>query len=360
MKTRFPIVKPVLPKLNNYLKYVEGVFDRNWLTNNGPLVQELESRLAEYLQVRNLMLVSNGTLALHLAYKALDLTGQVITTPFSFAATASSLCWEKLTPNFVDIEQGTFNLDHRLLESHKSAEAIVAVHVFGNPCRVEAIEEFAQRNNQTVIYDAAHAFGVQYKNRSLLSFGDASTLSLHATKLFHCVEGGAVIFKDKEKLQLAKQKINFGFDSNNIPVTLGINAKMSEMHAAMGLTMLDMVDDILSHRQALVAEYFSLLNNIVEFQIWQEQSANNGAYMPVLFESESQLLKVVDSLMQQGIQTRRYFYPCLSELPVYGLRGDTPVSEGISRRILCLPLYFDLSLSDVALICHAVKIAMIK
>ncbi len=360
--TLYPIVKPVLPSINKYAAHIEGVFKRNWLTNNGPLLQELEIRLADYLNVENLLLVSNGTLALQVAYAALNVSGKVLTTPFSFAATASSLCWQKLTPHFVDINPLTFNLElsSSATPLNEDYSAIVGVHVFGNPCEIEQIDDYAQQHSLNVIYDAAHAFGSEYRGQSLLSYGDAATISLHATKLFHCVEGGAIVFKDKDKLAKARQMINFGFDVNGIPDCIGINAKMSEMHAAMGLTMLDVIDDILDKRQNLVAHYQKQLAGVVNFQQWHVHGNNNGAYMPVLFQSEAELNRVSAVLTAQGIQNRRYFYPSLAEVSAYDGLGDTPIANDISRRVLCLPLYFDLSFTDVEFIANAVKTALLK
>lgn len=358
---KYPIVKPVLPELGKYQRYIESSFERCWLTNKGPLHQELEVRLAEYLGVENLMLVANGTLALQVAYKALELQGDVITTPFSFAATAGSLKWQNLRPEFVDVDPTSLNLcpkkidEFFSLKNTSNVNALVAVHVFGNPCEVDRIDELAQKHRLKVIYDAAHAFGSQYKKQSLLNYGDASTLSLHATKIFHCVEGGAIIFKCKETLEKAKQLINFGFDSNNNPQYTGINAKMSEMHAAMGLALFDRIDEILQKRQALVYEYKKQLNGYLQFQTWHAEGENNGAYMPVVFDSEQSLLSTMQHLTYKGIQSRRYFYPSLSEVPAYGMHGDTPIANDISRRILCLPMYFDLSKSTIGEIANVIK-----
>ncbi|MDG1750967.1 MAG: DegT/DnrJ/EryC1/StrS family aminotransferase [Thalassotalea sp.] len=362
MKTNkiiYPIVKPVLPTKSIYFDKVNDIYDRCWLTNNGPLLQELECKLSEYLNVENLMLVSNGTLALHLAYRALNIQGKVITTPFSFAATASSICWENNQPLFNDINERSLNIEPSIIKNNE-AKSIVAVHVFGNPCEVEQIEKIAKENNQTVIYDAAHAFGVKYKGNSIFNFGDASTLSLHATKLFHSVEGGAIVFKKQENMEMAKQLINFGFDENNIPSQIGINAKMSEFHAAMGLAVFDMIEDIIDHRKVLAFEYIKHLTGVVELQGWHCESENNGAYMPVLLKSEKELLDVQIALTLKGIQTRRYFYPSLSTVDIYGKRGSTPIANSISLRVLCLPMYFDLSISDVSYICNALKLAMNK
>jgi len=355
---KYPIVKPYLPDKDKYQSHLNGVYERNWLTNNGPLVQELESRLAEYLGVEHLLLVANGTLALQVAYAALDVKGEVLTTPFSFAATASSLCWQNLKPRFIDIDAKSLNIDIEAIRKSdlSSASAILGVHVFGNPCEVEKIENIAKEYELKVIYDAAHAFASQYGEESVLHYGDASTLSLHATKLFHSVEGGAIIFKNKAVFEKAKQLINFGFDSQQFPEYVGINAKMSEFHAAMGLAVLDDIDHIASQRRELIDCYHQNLSGTsLQLQDWHDKGQRNGAYMPILLENEAQLLKVVSSLSEQGIQTRRYFHPSLSQVPVYGEVGVTPVANGVSARVLCLPMYTDLSLDDVDVICQSVK-----
>jgi len=358
---KYSIVKPYLPASAKYKAYIDDVFERNWLTNNGPLVQLLEKRLAKYLGVDHLLLVANGTLALQVAYAALDVKGDVLTTPFSFAATASSLCWQGLKPSFVDIDADSFNLDMRAITSEcaQSASALLAVHVFGNPCQLELIDQVAQQYNLKVIYDAAHAFASTFNNESVLNYGDASTLSLHATKLFHSVEGGAIIFKNQADYNKAKQLINFGFDSDNHPQYVGINAKMSEFHAAMGLAVLDDIEHITRQRKALVNYYHQQLGGIIQLQTWHQQGERNGAYMPVIFDSEQQLLAVSEQLLAEGIQTRRYFYPCLSQVSAYGMKGHTPVGNDISARILCLPMYTDLQLTDVEFICEKLKQALV-
>lgn len=360
MTIRFPIVKPVLPDISQYQHYIESTFGRCWLTNNGPLLKELEARLSDYLGVNDIMLVANGTLALQVAYKALELKGNVATSPFSFAATSSSLAWHGDTPYFVDINADSLNVDEQQLEAtfsqnDTSLDGFVGVHVFGNAGDVERMGAIAEQYNKPFVYDAAHAFGVKFKGRSLLSYGDASTLSFHATKLFHCVEGGGIVFKEKHHMDLARELINFGFDSTMEPANVGINAKMSEMHAAMGLCLLDKIDDIISHRVELVHLYRELLDGVVSFQHWSSDCSQNGAYMPVLFESEEQLLGSMSYLAKQGVQTRRYFYPSLSQVETYGRRGETPIANSASKRVLCLPMFFDLGKSDVALICEFVK-----
>ncbi|MBE0365084.1 hypothetical protein PULV_a3396 [Pseudoalteromonas ulvae UL12] len=351
----YPINKPFLPNFAAYQAQLESIYQRNWLTNNGPCVQALEQQLTDYLGVEYLLLVSNGTVALQLAYAALGIQGAVLTTPFSFAATASTLCWEKLTPQFIDIDASTYNLDVSLITAEQAAKAsaILGVHVFGNPCDVIAIDEFAEQNQLKVIYDAAHAFASPVGDKSALCFGDAATLSLHATKLFHSVEGGAIIFKDKATYLKAKQMVNFGFDAEQFPEYVGINAKMSEVHAAMGLCVLNEFEQVLTHRQTLVQEYQRLLSGVVQLQQWHADGLNNGAYMPVVLPSEMELQRVSATLLERGIQTRRYFYPSLSQVPAYGQCGVTPVANDISKRILCLPLYTDLTLDGVREICDA-------
>lgn len=365
MSFRFPIVRPVLPNVQQYQQHVDSVFKRAWLTNGGPLHQELEQRLAGYLQVENLMLVSNGTLALQVAYKALDMGRDVLTTPFSFAATASSLAWQQHQCHFVDIDTQQLNLDIQSAtkEQQQKAQGIVATHVFGNPCQVEILSEFAEQKQIPLIYDAAHAFGARYKGQSLLNYGDASTLSLHATKIFHTVEGGAIIFKDEAILEKAKQLINFGFDKQQMPTQVGINTKLSEVHAAMGLALLDTVAQVQQHRIDCVIAYQSYLQGFVEFQQWHKESSNNGAYMPLLCQSESELLQLAPMLAEKGIQTRRYFYPSLSSMSCYDLegkgeQGKTPIANEISLRVLCLPLYADLTLENVKEICLIVRSAL--
>ncbi|MBB1448375.1 DegT/DnrJ/EryC1/StrS aminotransferase family protein [Pseudoalteromonas sp. SG41-6] len=363
---KYPIVKPFLPPLNNYPAHIASVFERNWLTNNGPCLQKLEQQLAEYFNVEHLLLVANGTLALQVAFAALNIdtnkSACVLTTPFSFAATASSLCFANLTPEFIDIDPATYNIDITKASEAQlnNATAILGVHVFGNPCDVAGIERAAKQHNLKVIYDAAHAFASDIKNTgndmaitSVLHKGDAATLSLHATKLFHSVEGGAIIFKHKADYLKAKQLINFGFDAQQYPEFVGINAKMSEVHAAMGLSVFEHLDHITSWRQQLSKRYTERLKaiNTVQLQVWHCDGNNNGAYMPVVFESQTLLLKVQAALTEVGVQTRRYFYPSLSQVPAYGMRGDTPLANSLSERILCLPMFTDLTLDGVDEIC---------
>ena len=335
-----PVTKPYLPERKKLDAYIDKIYDSNWLTNNGPLVQEFENRLAQYLGVKYILPVVNGTLALQVAYKVLDLKGEVITTPFSFVATTSSLMWEGLKPVFADIDPETFNIDPKEIEKKITSKtsAILPVHVFGNPCDVKEIERIADKNNLKVIYDAAHAFGVKKDGNSILNYGDISVLSFHATKLFHTIEGGALIFKDRSLYEKAKAMINFGFENGAIK-ELGINAKMNEFQAAMGLCVLDDVDKILQNRKEVFNYYYENLKDIVQFQKFDPESYNYS-YVPVLFENEEELLKVEQRLNENNIFPRRYFHPTLNTLCFLEDKQHCQNSEDVSRRVLCLPVYY--------------------
>ena len=339
-----PVTKAYLPNKEKYKAYIDRIYESGWLTNNGSLLQELEWRLKEYLGVKHLILVANGSLALQLAYKALDLKGEVITTPFSFAATTSTLAWEGLKPVFADIDPKSFNLDPNNIEAliTPNTSAIVPVHVFGNPCEVEKVQEIAHKHSIRVVYDAAHAFGSQYKEQSVLNYGDISTLSFHATKLFHTIEGGAVITNDDELAKKIRLLINFGITSPTTVESVGTNAKMNEFEAAMGLCILDEIDIIRSERERVWQKYHQELSGIVAFQQWNAQSDNNYAYAPVLFKNEAKLLEAEKRLKENNIMPRRYFYPSLDTLDYLSTDQVCQHSRDIASRILCLPIYPDL------------------
>lgn len=349
------VTKAFLPPLEDYLRFVGDIFENRQLTNQGPLLKELELKLSEYLGVRYFHFVANGTVALQLALDSLGITeGQVITTPFSYVATASSILWQRLRPIFVDIEPDNYTLDYRKIEGvvTESTRAILGVHVFGNACAVEAIQEIATRRHLKVIYDGAHAFGARYNGRSLLDFGDVTTCSFHATKLFHTVEGGGCIAKDEAvsgRIELAK-RFGHNYDEH---LHLGINAKNSEMHAAMGLANFPFIDKIIGVRKRLSSLYSRLLP-MLRKPLSQPTLEYNFAYYPVVFESEHQLLKVFDALNRDAIFPRRYFYPSLNTISY--IAGDAcPISEDISRRVACLPLYVDLSEGTVEKICAIIN-----
>lgn len=356
-KEKIYVTKSFMPQKEDYFAYVEKIFSNGQLTNQGPLLKELEAKLSNYLNVNNFQYVTNGTIALQLALKALDITdGEVITTPFSYVATISSILWERCKPVFVDIEPNNFTIDVNKIEEKitDKTKAIMPVHVFGYACEVEKIQKIADKCNLKVIYDGAHAFGSKYNGKSLLSFGDISTCSFHATKLFHTIEGGACIVKDSkifDKLNLIKR---FGHNGD-VHYCLGINAKQSEFNAAMGLANFSHIEEIIEKRMNISNLYDKLLQNVVTRPLQQEGLEYNYAYYPVLFKNEEELLKVFKTLEVENIYPRRYFYPSLNTLPYLEGYQDCPISENISSRIACLPLYPTLQLSDVERISKVIK-----
>lgn len=350
------VTKSFLPSLELYTKYLEGIWERGHLTNHGPLVNELEEKLKAYLDVKHLFFVNNGTIAIQIAIKAMELTGEVITTPFSYVATTSSIVWEKCNPVFVDIDPGTFNIDASKIDDAITdrTSGLLATHVYGIPCDVKAIEKIAKKHGLKVIYDAAHAFGVKCFDKGILNFGDISTLSFHATKLFHTVEGGAIITNDDELAHRISYMRNFGHKGQEDFWGMGINGKSSEFHAAMGLCMFPHVEDIIAVRKSLSDAYdknFADLGVKLMRPQADKHCYYNYAYYPVVFENEEQLLMVKDSLNAAYIYPRRYFYPSLNTLPYLQQPGKAPMAESISSRVLCLPLYHDLSVENIRRIC---------
>lgn len=351
-----PITKPFLPPLSEYENYIRQIWDNCWLTNNGPFTQELEKRLRKYLEVDNLRYVTNGTMALQLAIKALGLKGKIITTPFSFVATATSILWEGCTPVFVDIDEHTLNINPALIEQaiSKNTSAILATHVFGNPCDVETIAYIAKKYNLKIIYDAAHCFGSLYNGQSVLSYGDISTISFHATKVFHTIEGGAVISNSNDIDKKISYLRNFGHDGPYKFSGIGINGKNSEVHSAMGLTNLKYIDTILKKRRADYETYRSLLSNSnLSFQLINERGESNYSYFPIIFSSESECLIAIEELQKSNIYPRRYFFPSLSQLS-YTNQVEQFVANDISSRIICLPSYHDLQVEDIHKTCSII------
>lgn len=349
------ITKPFLPPIEEYEKYLEGIWQREWLTNMGPLSNELELRLKEYLDVKHLLFLTNGTIALQMAIKALDLKGEIITTPFSFVATTSSIVWEGCTPVFVDIDAKSLNIDPSQIEKGitEKTTAILATHVYGNPCDVEEIQKIALKYELKIIYDAAHAFGVQVNGRSVFEYGDISICSLHATKLYHSVEGGLIITKDADLLKKLAYMRNFGFNGPQAFAELGINGKNSEFHAAMGLANLKYIDEIIERRKNLSEHYKLRLKNFQSiYPQWNPHATNNFAYFPIILESEEILLQLFEKLKVAEIFVRRYFYPSLASTLPYLKFQSMPVTDNIAKRVLCLPLYYDLSTEQIDLICR--------
>lgn len=351
-----PVTKPFLPPKEEYFKYLEGIWERNWLTNNGPLVNDLELKLKDYLGLNHCLFVTNGTIAIQIALKALNITKEVITTPFSYVATTSSIVWEGCKPVFVDIDPETFNIDPKKIEAAitSDTQAILATHCFGNPCDVEAIYMIARKHNLKVIYDAAHCFGTKYNGESIFKWGDISTTSFHATKLFHTIEGGAVFSQNPNIIKELAWRRNFGHKGLEDFFGAGINAKNSEFHAAMGVINLKYVDAILKSRKSQADAYDKMLKNV---DLKRPKIASNvtfnHSYYPVVFESHDLMMKVKEALDLEEIFTRRYFYPSLSKVNFVESQS-TPVSDDIANRILCLPMYFGLTDLEIEMICRKI------
>lgn len=354
------VTKSYLPSIDKYKSFVDKIYKSGQLTNRGPLVQELELKLAKYLGVKHIVLVANGTIALDIAYKALDLKGEIITTPFSFVATTSSAVLANLKPIFADIDEKTFNLNPKNIEKliTKKTSAILPVHVFGNACEVEEIEKIAKKHDLKVIYDAAHAFDVRYRGGSLLNYGDISTLSFHATKIFHTIEGGAIIINDDSLVEKVRYLINFGIKSQTEIPHIGTNAKMNEFEAAMGLCVLEDLGKIKKARKKLIEVYKNELEGVVAFQLQNKNSTQNYSYMPLLFKDEAELLRVQKALNEKNIYPRRYFYPSLDTLNYIEPKQKCKNARNISKRVLCLPLFVGLNERKVLEITKKVRLVV--
>lgn len=355
------VTQTFLPPIEEYTAQLKRIWDSKWLTNRGALIVELEQRLKEYLGVSSLLAVNNGTIALQIAVKVLELKGEIITTPFSYVATVSSIVWENCTPVFVDIDEDYLTIDERNIEAAitEKTTAILATHVYGNPCAVEAIQKIAAKHNLKVIYDAAHCFGVKYKGESILNWGDVSTLSFHATKLFHTGEGGAIVCNDRDLAHKIFYHHNFGHKGDEEFFGLGVNAKISELNAAMGLAIFPYIEEIISKRREICALYDDLLSDIRCRKLVQRNGAEpNYSYYPVIFDGEESLLKIKRLLNVESIFPRRYFYPSLNKLPYLTFK-PMPVAEDISRKILCMPLFTELEKEDVWRICKIIKSALL-
>jgi dTDP-4-amino-4,6-dideoxygalactose transaminase len=351
------VTKTFFPPLEEYQIQLQRIWKNQWLTNRGELVLELEEKLKEYLQVPHILVTNNGTMPLQIALKLLGNGGEIITTPFSYVATSAAIVWEHCIPVFVDIHPEYLTIDETKIEAAitDKTTAILATHVFGNPCNVEAIEAIANKYDLKVIYDAAHAFGVTYNGNSIFEYGDVSTCSFHATKLFHTGEGGALFAKDKNLQRQLFYSHNFGHNGPEAFDGLGINAKISELQAAMGLAVLPYMNTILENRKNIVDFYNSNLNFDVLKTIKIRQNTHwNYSYYPVIFESEDQLLHVQKVLNAQQIFPRRYFYPSLNTIN-FVKGAPMPISESIASRVLCLPLYVGLEKSDLEQIVHLIN-----
>jgi dTDP-4-amino-4,6-dideoxygalactose transaminase len=351
------VTKTFIPPLSEYMSFVKRAFDNEWLTNRGELVLELEEKLKKKLALSNILITNNGTIPLQIALKLFGKNSEIITTPFSYVATSASIIWENCKPVFVDIDPEYLTINENLIEAAitNNTTCILATHVFGNPCNVEIIEKIASKFSLKVIYDAAHCFGVDFKQKSIFEYGDISTCSFHATKLFHTGEGGAIFCKDENIQKKIFYSHAFGHLGQTDYYGVGINGKISELNAAMGLTMLSYIDEIINERKKVVDFYNENLNfyKISTIKI-RESTKWNFSYYPIWFESEQKLLKIQSILNQNNIYPRRYFYPSLN-LINYINAESMPISEKISSSILCLPLYVGLSRLDLIRIVNLIN-----
>ncbi len=348
------VTTPSLAPYSEYTAILETAWNSGVLTHNGPLLQELEKKLCEKFNIKNLVAVTNGTIALQLAIKTLKLKGEIITTPFSWIATCSAIQWEGCKPVFADIDPDTFNIDVKTIEGliTKHTVGIMPVHVFSNPCDTVTIEAIAKKHNLKVIYDAAHAVGVDYLGKSLLEWGDISATSFHATKLFNTGEGGACVTNNQALSECLTRLRFFGHDDTKEIVDEGLNGKMTEIHAAVGLANFPYIDEVINKRKQIYSAYRANLSgcNNIAFQKIDEQSYNYS-YMPVVFSSETLLLKVLQELSQNNVFARRYFCPSLNTIKAITPFVECPVSEKLSNHIICLPSYHSLSIEKVDQIC---------
>lgn len=355
------VTKSSIPYFEEYCEEIKEIWDSCWLTNMGPKHKKLQDSLIDYLEVDNIDLFCNGHMALEMAIQAMNLTGEVITTPFTFASTTHAIVRNGLTPVFCDIKERDFTIDESKIEPliTSKTSAIIPVHVYGNVCNVEEIERIAKKHNLKVIYDAAHAFGVKYKGKGIGTFGDASMFSFHATKVFNTIEGGAVSFKDKEfGLDLYRLK-NFGIRNPELVDAVGANAKMNEFSAAMGICNLRHIEEDIAKRKAVFERYCERLNDVKGIRVnkLNEDVDYNYSYFPIIIDSEvygKNRDEVEQLLSENGVKARKYFYPLTSDFDCYKGKfdsSDTPVAAKVAKSVLTLPLYPDLSFADVDRIC---------
>jgi len=354
---KITVTKPYLPPLEEFNEYLKVIWDSNWLTNNGKFHQQLEESLSSFLGVPYISLFSNGTLALITALQCLRITGEVITTPYSFVATTHSLWWNNIKPVFVDIDPIYGNIDPEKIESAitSNTTAILPVHVYGNPCQNDKIQKIADTYGLKLIYDAAHAFGVKKNGNSILNWGDLSILSFHATKVFNTFEGGAIICHDKKTKDRIDDLKNFGFHNETTVVAPGINAKMNELQASMGLLQLKYIEENIAKRKAIANNYTNKLTQISQIRciVNQEFIDCNYSYFPIFITKKSILNRdyLYNRLKEEGIYCRRYFYPLISSFPPYkdlssAKRQNLPIATKLANEVLCLPIYPDLSIKE--------------
>ncbi len=348
------VTQPFMPPLEEFMPYLERIWESKWLTNSGPFHEKLESVLAEYLGVEHLSLFTNGTIALITALQALRITGEVITTPYSFVATTHSLLWNNIEPVFVDIDSKTFNLDPRRIEEAITplTTAIMPIHCYGNPCNVEHIQQIADTYGLKVIYDAAHAFGVTYKGESLLKHGDLSVLSFHATKVYNTFEGGAIICPDAKTKQRIDYLKNFGYAGEDTVIAAGINGKMSEIQAAFGILQLEYINEVISRRHAIDMLYRKLLADIPGITCIGEitDTTRNYSYFPIFIETNYPISRdaLYKKLRRNNISARRYFYPLITCYPMYrrlssAQKENLSMANDVALKVICLPIHPNLT-----------------
>lgn len=361
------VTRPCMPPLNEFTKYLEKIWENKILTNNGEMHQQLERELSQYLGVKYISLFANGTLGLITALQALNITGEVITTPFSFVATTHSLWWNKIQPVFVDIESKFLNIDPSKIEAAitEKTTAIMPVHVYGNPCNYKEIDRIAAKYNLKVIYDAAHAFGVTVNGNSILNMGDLSVLSFHATKVYSTIEGGAIVSHTKEMKHHIDNLKNFGFRGETVVEEPGINAKMNEVQAAFGLLQLKYVDEFIEKRKVISEIYREKLSNIngITFLNDMEGVRHGYSYFPILIDESLYGISrndLYEKLKTYNIFSRRYFYPLISEFEPYkelpsASKDNIPNAHEASEKVLCLPIYVELEVDEIDLICRLIN-----
>lgn len=353
-----PVTKTFFPPKNDYEKQITKIWDNKWLTNNGKLYLELTDKLKKYLKVSHVLPMTNGTLPIQIALKVYGNQGEIITTPFSYVATTSSIVWENCVPVFVDIHPEYLTIDETKIEAAITVKttAILATHVYGNPCNVEVIQKIANKYNLKVIYDGAHCFGVNYKGNSIFNYGDVSTCSFHATKLFHTGEGGSLFCNDNESLHKLTYSHNFAHNGTEKYYGLGINAKMSELQAAMGLCVLPYMEHIIKERKR-VCDYY---NQNLKFDYYKKIKIREGtdwnySYYPIIIKSEEILLEILEDLALNDVFPRRYFFPSLETLPYINSKKSCYIADDIAKRVLCLPLYTCINSKDLSLICKLIN-----
>ncbi|MCD4732325.1 MAG: DegT/DnrJ/EryC1/StrS family aminotransferase [Bacteroidales bacterium] len=355
LKDELLLTKPSKPPMDEFQVYLDRIWGSRWLTNNGPLHEEFEKKLCDYLGVKYISLFANGSLALMIALKALDLTGEIITTPFTSIETAQSIYWNQLQAVFVDINESDLNINIAEIEKAitPKTSAILPVHIFGNPCHVEAMEELARKYNLKVLYDAAHCFGVEINGRSVCDFGDLSVLSFHATKVFNTMEGGAIISHDKETKVFIDALKNSGKEPGYKFAGYGFNAKMNDLQSAFGLVQLKYIDGFIDHRKSAVIKYRELLKNVngLRFMEELENVKYNYSYFPIIIDPEefgATRDELLFHLENRNIKTRKYFHPLVTDFPEFKIfkKGDLSIAKKIADNILCLPLFHELNIDE--------------